>query len=245
VKLTFLGSGDAFGTGGRFNTCFHVQTGEGAAFLIDCGASSLVAMRARGVEPNGVGTIFLTHLHGDHFGGVPFLILDAQFSSRRQAPLTVCGPQGLAGRLREAQEALFPGSSRTPPRFPLELVEIAAGEARRVNGVEVRAFAAEHFSGTPSLSLRLTAQGRTIAYSGDTAFNETLVDAARGADLFICEAYFRGRKVSGHMDVDELLPRLVDIGAGRVVLTHMGADMLAQPAPAGTIKAHDGLELEL
>jgi ribonuclease BN (tRNA processing enzyme) len=244
MRLKFLGSGDAFGTGGRFNTCFHVQMSD-SAFLIDCGASSLVAMRHFGIEPNGIGTIFLSHLHGDHFGGLPFLILDAQFGSDRTAPLTIAGPVGLPARLQAAQEALFPRSSETRPRFPLELVELPVGERREVNGVTATAFVAQHFSGTPSLSLRLEAEGRTITYSGDTAFNETLIEAARGADLFICEAYFRGRKVTGHMDVDELLPRLPEIGAERVVLTHMGADMLARPAPDGVAKAYDGLEVEL
>jgi ribonuclease BN (tRNA processing enzyme) len=245
MKLTILGCGDAFGTGGRFNTCFHVTTETAGAFLIDCGASSLVAIRSRGVDPNTIGTIFLSHLHGDHFGGVVFLILDAGFSSRREAPLTIAGPQGVEGRVRAAMEALFPGSSSRPTRFPLSFVELSPGAPARVNGIAAAAFPADHFSGTPSLSLRLTVDDRTITYSGDTAFTETLVEAARGADLFICEAYFRGRKVSGHMDVDELLPRLDDIAARRVVLTHMGADMLAAPAPAGVTKAHDGLEIEL
>jgi ribonuclease BN (tRNA processing enzyme) len=245
MKLTFLGCGDAFGTGGRFNTCFHVQTDTAGAFLIDCGASSLVAMRSRGVDPNTIGTIFLSHLHGDHFGGVVFLILDAGFSSRREAPLTIAGPQGVEARVKAAMEAFYPGSSTRPTRFPLTFLELSPGASQVVGGVTVTAFLADHDSGAPSLSLRLGVDGRTITYSGDTAFTETLVEAAREADLFVCEAYFRGRKVKGHMDVDELLPRLCDIGAGRVVLTHMGADMLAQPAPPGVTKAHDGLEIEL
>src|SRR5260221_691992 len=100
MRLQFLGSGDAFGSGGRFNTCFHV-TAAATSFLVDCGASSLIAMRRFGVDPNRIATVFISHLHGDHFGGLPFLILDAQFS-RRLAPLTVAGPPGLRQRLAEA-----------------------------------------------------------------------------------------------------------------------------------------------
>jgi hypothetical protein len=83
MRLQFLGCGDAFGSGGRFNTCFHVTTGS-AQFLVDCGASSMIAIRRFGVEPNAIETIFITHLHGDHFGGLPFFILDAQLVSRRR-----------------------------------------------------------------------------------------------------------------------------------------------------------------
>lgn len=244
MRLKVLGCGDAFGTGGRFNTCLHFS-GAAGAFLVDCGASSLVAMRRFGVDPNGVRTIFLSHLHGDHFGGLPFFLLDAQFASRRTLPLTIAGPQGLPERLRAAQEALFPRSSENRLEFALHLIELPIGLRKDVGGVAVTPFPAAHFSGSPSLSLRLEADGRIIAFSGDTAWTESLVDAARGADLFICEASFVGRKVSGHMDVADLLPRLGQIGARRVLLTHMGKEMLARPAPWATLKAEDGLEVDL
>ena len=69
MKLTFVGCGDAFGTGGRFNTCFYVE-GDKTAFLIDCGATSMTAIRHHGIDPNTIDTILLTHLHGDHFHAV-------------------------------------------------------------------------------------------------------------------------------------------------------------------------------
>jgi ribonuclease BN (tRNA processing enzyme) len=103
MKLRFLGTGDAFGSGGRFNTCFYVEHYHGA-FLIDCGASSLIPMRKFGIDPNSIQAIFITHLHGEQFGGLPFLILDAQLVSRRAASLTVAGPAGLGDRLFAARE---------------------------------------------------------------------------------------------------------------------------------------------
>jgi len=244
LQLRFLGCGDAFASGGRFNTCFLVEA-EDDAFLIDCGASSLVAMRRFGVDPNRIGKVFVSHLHGDHFGGLVFFLLDAQHVSRRQRPLTIAGPKGLADRLKSAREALFPGASERPLRFELTLRELDIGRRDVVDGVAVTPFAADHASGAPSLALRLEAAGRTIAYSGDTAWTDALIGAARGADIFVCEASFRGRKVTGHMDVDDLLAHLGEIGAARVFLTHMGDEVLRQPAPAGTSKAEDGLVVPL
>ena len=109
VRVQFLGSGDAFGGGGRFQTCILVQAGQ-TAFLMDCGASSLVAMKRFGVDPAGINLILVTHLHGDHFGGIPFFVLDAQFS-RRSRPLVIAGPPGIEARTRQAMEVLFPGSA--------------------------------------------------------------------------------------------------------------------------------------
>lgn len=244
MQFRFLGSGDAFGTGGRFNTCFLVEDATGA-FLIDCGASSLVAIRKFGVDPNRIGKVFVSHLHGDHFGGLVFLLLDAQHVSRRMAPLTIAGPAGVEARLTAAREALFPGSSQRPLRFELRYHELAIGRRDQIDGVAVTPFAADHSSGAPSLALRLESAGRVITYSGDTAWTPPLIEAARGSDIFVCEASFRGRKVTGHMDVDELLPRLAEIGAKRVYLTHMSDEVLAAPPPAGTSKAEDGLAVAL
>src|SRR5262249_33892577 len=88
-SVRFIGSGDAFGSGGRFQTCILLE-GNTESALIDCGASSLVALKASGINPSTMGSILITHLHGDHFGGIPFFILDAQFAKRTQ-PLIIAG----------------------------------------------------------------------------------------------------------------------------------------------------------
>ena len=111
MQVRFIGCGDAFGSGGRFNTCFHV-TGDRTNLLIDCGASSLVALKRSNIALDDIGLILITHFHGDHFAGLPFFILNAQFS-RRQAPLTIAGPAGLQMRFVQVMEALFENSSKT------------------------------------------------------------------------------------------------------------------------------------
>ncbi len=91
VQVRIVGSGDAFGSGGRFQTCIAIRA-PNDLFLVDCGASSLIALRQQQIEPRDVSKILITHLHGDHFGGLPFFLLDAQMVSKRTAPLTLAGP---------------------------------------------------------------------------------------------------------------------------------------------------------
>jgi ribonuclease BN (tRNA processing enzyme) len=238
VTLQVLGSGDAFGSGGRFQTCLLLRGGDGTV-LIDCGASSLIAMKRAGVDPGEVGWILLSHLHGDHFGGLPFLVLDAQFS-RRTRPLVIAGPPGVRARVTAAMEVFFPGSSRTARRFPVEYVELLAEAPASIGPTHVIAFPVEHASGAPSYALRVRYGGKTVAYSGDTAWTDGLVKAARGADLLVCEAYFFDKRIPYHLDYRTLEANQAQLECRRILVTHMSQDMLDHAAEVTLERAEDG-----
>jgi ribonuclease BN (tRNA processing enzyme) len=244
VAVRVLGSGDAFGSGGRFQTCFFVSAGRDR-FLIDCGATALIAMQRFGVDPGTIDAIFLSHLHGDHFAGLPFLLLEAQFVSRRQRPLTVVGPPGTRQRLHDAQEVLFPGSSRVAWGFPLHLVELEPGRTESYGGVAVTTYPAAHPSGAPSFALRFACGQHLIGYSGDTEWTDQLIQVASGADLLITECYGFEPNASHHLDFRTLSSRRTDLQAKRVLLTHMSRKMLDRLDEIDWEIAEDGLLLEL
>jgi ribonuclease BN (tRNA processing enzyme) len=238
VKVRFLGSGDAFGSGGRFQTCIHLDWG-GAQILVDCGASSLIAMRRFGVDPVAINAVILSHLHGDHFGGVPFLILDGQFT-RRTRPLVVAGPPGVEARVRDAMEVFFPGSSRVERRFDVRYVELADRVPLSLGSVSVTPFGVVHASGAPPFALRVAGDEKIVAYSGDTEWTDSLIDAARGADLFIAEAYFFDKAVKFHLDLATLLRHRAELDCRRLIVTHMSEDMLRHCAALEVETAEDG-----
>ncbi|ETR77228.1 beta-lactamase [Afipia sp. P52-10] len=244
MHLRFVGCGDALGSGGRFNTCFHVS-GARVNFLIDCGASSLLALKRLGIACDAIDTILITHFHGDHFAGLPFLLLDAQFT-RRIRPLTIAGPAGLEQRLHQAMEALYEHSSQTQQKFVLNLVTLQPEQPRQLGDLRVTPFPVVHgASGGPFLAYRIEAEGRTIAYSADTEWTETLVPAAREADLFICEAYYYDRIVKNHLSLTTLEQHLPRIRPKRLILTHMSDDMLARAGSLAYETASDGMTVEL
>ena len=98
VTVRFVGTGDSFGSGGRFQTCILVD-GPHSRVAIDFGTSSLIALAQQGIEHSSIDAILLTHLHGDHCGGVPFLLIDAMLGAKRTRALTIAGPHDLEGRL--------------------------------------------------------------------------------------------------------------------------------------------------
>jgi ribonuclease BN (tRNA processing enzyme) len=240
VTVTFAGSGDAFGSGGRYQACIHLRGPGFGPVLLDCGATSLTALKGLGLDPGEVTAVLVSHLHGDHFGGLPFLILDGQFS-RRSRPLAIAGPPGTGRRLAEAMECLFPGSWTAPRRFSVKVTELEPGTARTVCGGNVRAWEADHPSGAPALVLRLEASGKAIAYTGDTAWTDAIAAASAGADLLIAEAYYRDKNIPYHLRLADLEARRDQIGARRTVITHMSADMLGHEQEARFEAARDGL----
>jgi ribonuclease BN (tRNA processing enzyme) len=243
IALRFVGSGDAFGSGGRLQTCLHLSGAGEGSLLLDCGASSLIGLKGAGLDPSEVGWVLLTHLHGDHFGGVPFLILDGQFR-RRVRPLVVAGPAGVRARVEAAMEVLFPGSTAVTRRFEVSYVELSDRVPAVIGPARVTPFLVEHASGAPPHALRIEYGGRTVTYSGDSQWTDGLVDAARGADLFVCEAYTFERPLPYHLDLATLRAHAPRLEARRIILTHMGPDMLAR-AGAGWECARDGLVVTL
>jgi ribonuclease BN (tRNA processing enzyme) len=244
MQLRFVGCGDAFGSGGRFNTCFHV-TGEKVNFLIDCGATSLPALKRLDIARENIDLILITHFHGDHFAGLPFFLLDAQFT-RRSRPLVIAGPEGIEMRLTQVMEALFEHSSKTRQRFELSVVALAPQETRTFGAVTVTPFPVVHGeSGGPFLGYRIEAEGRVIAYSADTEWTDTLIPLGRDADLFIAEAYYYDRIVKNHLSLKTLEAHLPEIKPKRLILTHMSDDMLGRLDTLSCTAASDGMIVEV
>ncbi|MBL8702943.1 MAG: MBL fold metallo-hydrolase [Alphaproteobacteria bacterium] len=245
MRFQFIGCGDAFGSGGRFNTCFHL-VGETVNVLIDCGASSLIAMKRLGIDRNAIRAILVTHFHADHFGGIPFFMLDAQFFSRRTEPLIVAGPRGLPAWYERVMETAFPGSAAATRKFDLSLVELEPGHPVAIAGTRVTAAQAAHGPpGGPFLALRVEVEGRSIAYTGDTEWTDALVPAIRDCDLLVAESYFFDRQVKTHLDYATLAAQLPRLRPRRLVLTHMSEEMLARAGSLPCTVAEDGLTIAL
>jgi ribonuclease BN (tRNA processing enzyme) len=247
MRLTVVGSGDAFGSGGRANTCFLVETAA-TTVALDFGATSLVALRRLGIDPNRIDAVVLSHLHGDHFGGLPFLFLDAQFDSHRDKPLTVIGPVGTAERVKAAQEVFFPRSSSNKWKFELNFFDLPCRTNHRFADLRIWSAEVVHPSGAPSTAVRLEDGKRRLVFSGDTSWTETLVEIAQGADLFITECYRLSGAPVAHLSLEEIEANRARFGARRIMLMHMSApvlEKLAEIEARGYLVAHDGLTLDV
>lgn len=244
LTVRFLGSGDAFGHGGRLQACILLQW-EGHRVLLDCGASALISLQRYGVDPGSIDGILISHLHGDHFGGLPFFILDAQLFTKRTRPLLLAGPKGLAERLVESLEVNYTLASRIQRKFTTQVTELEPGPAQEWCGLSVKVAEGLHASGAPALALRIEAAGKSVAYTGDTQWVDELIPLLSGADLLIAEAYFYQRPIKYHMSCADVLAHREALHPKRLMLTHMSPDMLAHVDELPGETANDGMELTL
>jgi ribonuclease BN (tRNA processing enzyme) len=240
VTVRFVGSGDSFGSGGRFQTCIMVD-GPRSRFVMDFGASSLIALAKLGIEHNSIDAILITHLHGDHCGGVPFLLMDAMLSAKRTRPLTIAGPLDFERRMAEMQEILFPGSRAMTPKFPIDWIELQPGQAHSVLNLTVTAQRARHTAETNPTALRVEVGDKVVAYTGDTEWTDDIAKIGVGADLLVAECYFYDKPIKWHLNYPAIAAHRADFGAKRLVLTHMSREMLAHADSVPEECAHDGM----
>ena len=242
VEVIVLGCGDAFGSGGRFQAAIFVDLKPGA-FLFDCGATTLIALKKLGIDPKGLGLVLVSHLHGDHIAGLPFLFLEYQFLTPREGPLFVAGPPGIRDRIEGLFHLMYPDVAAMERRFQVEYVELEAGRWKKLQAVEVLPLHVHHQPNSYGYKVRV--EEKVIAYSGDTAWTEALVELADGADLFISECYLYESRSEVHLSYPDLVANRGRLNCRRLLLTHLHAEMVGKLDQLAFEAAHDGMRLEV
>lgn len=242
AKLTIIGCGDAFASGGRFNTCFYIHYSD-TEFLVDCGASSLIALKKLEISTNTISAIILSHLHGDHYGGIPFLLLDAQYVQGRKEPLHIIGPTGTAQKVKELTSLLYPGIDVETLNFKVNFSEYTSYKKVDFGILEIMPYPVIHSEEALPHGLRIKMDKKVFSFSGDTEWTENLIDIAHEADLFICESNFYDKKGPNHLDYQTLLPNTKKFNCKRIILNHLGEEMIRRSKELEIDCAFDGQEI--
>lgn len=239
-RIVFLGTGDAFSAGGRYQAAYLVQDAEGS-MLLDCGSATLTSMNRHDLAPASIDTVLLSHFHGDHFAGLPFLFLHYTYAEPRRKPLRIIGPPEVEERVMLLFRAMYPDSAAEKLPFELQFIEVRPGKELILNGRAIDCFPVPHMDKSPSYGFALRSKGRKIVYSGDTGWTEDLLEHTEGADVFICECSFFETRFAMHLDYPRIAENLERFGAKRIVLTHLGQEVLRRHQEIDLEMAHDGL----
>lgn len=240
VRVHFLGAGDAFSAGGRHQAGYLVSASS-ATFLLDCGATTLTAMKRDRVDAAAIDMVLISHLHGDHFAGLPFLFLEYLFEQPRRRPLRIVGPAGTEERVGAIFDATYRELSKRPLPFALQFTELTPGIPTTLGALTIEPYRVPHQEHEVSLALRVRIDDKVILYSGDTGWTDALIEWSHATDLFICECCFYETRVDFHLDYPRLAENRARFGARRMILTHLGREVLAHRDQITMELAHDGL----
>jgi ribonuclease BN (tRNA processing enzyme) len=251
-NIRFLGTGTAFNHDGRGSQSLLVSPVGTTPFLVDAGPTVMSAIMHQRVDCRGVDRLFLTHLHGDHTAGWPFLLLHFVVLHERRAPFEVYGPVGTEECLEELARRCY-GEVLERRRFDLRFHELeVAHEAGLVVGADLslETWPMRHHSSSIGLRFGFGRNGRseTLAVSGDTGWCEGLERLATGAGLLVLECTTVHPGVDVHLSLDEIRDGMPRLGAKRVILNHLTdevAEALAIDPIPGLTAAHDGMDVAL
>lgn len=228
MRVTFVGVGEAFDET-LPNTSLAVEAtvnGRRRTVLLDCGFTAGAAFfacpaLAAGDREPGPEAVWLSHFHGDHCFGLPY-VLTRWHEAGRTAPLAVYGGQGVGGQVATLLDLAYP-NLRAKLGFALQAVAVRPGEAFALAGLPAQAALTGH--GAPCLALRLETGKTALYYSGDGAPTDACRELASGCALMVQEAYGLAAGIPGHGSVAEALELAEAAGAGALAVVHVRREL--------------------
>jgi ribonuclease BN (tRNA processing enzyme) len=244
AQVRFLGTGTAFNNDGRGSQAILVRPAAASPFLVDIGPTAMQAMARFEVDFNEIDRLFLTHLHGDHLAGWPFLLLSQHFIAGRTIPFHIHGPAGARERLEGLVLNCYP---ELPDKLLFDVIyhEFPVEERSGLDGGPGMSFdilPMQHHASSAGIRFRLP--GFNMAVTGDTGWCDNLERLGEGCDLLILECSSARRESPAHLSLDEIRSGRDRLGECQIALVHL-TDAVAQelaidPAPR-LFCAHDGM----
>jgi ribonuclease BN (tRNA processing enzyme) len=253
MNLVVLGSGTSVPHPHRSSSAYWLETQRGYV-LLDMGPDAAHRMAQERLNWPELDTIWISHFHLDHAGGLAPFLFGARWAPQlraRQKPLRIFGPRGLAQLIHRVNDAndykLF------EQVFPIQIVEVEPGQDFEIfPGLGASAFSTPHTK--ESLAIRLTEAGdKSLVYSSDTGVSEQFIDFARDVDVLVLDCSFRRDKpIDTHLNLAEAMHVARECKPRTLMLTHLYPEWDTKNIVAeakklwqgNIIESMDGLRLE-
>lgn len=236
LDLTFIGSGNAFAPT-RYWSSFLAN----GRYLFDAPPTLLPHLKKLGIDGGNIEAVFISHFHGDHYFGLPFLLLEFAELSPRNKDMTIVGPPGIAKRVQSVTDLAFSNVFRKDRGYHLSFAEAKDKKGGDIAGCSYIARKVEHVPNLEAFGYRVELDGYTIAYSGDTVMCDALVPLAEGADVFVVECSCWGDQCGPHLSPKDIMTLRKEISPSTTfILTHIGAgEAPREITDAGILVADD------
>lgn len=249
MKLTVLGCAGTHAASDRACSSYLIEH-EGFRFLVDCGNGSLMNLQKICATAE-VDAVLLSHLHMDHVGDLYGLYYSLRFTEGGPRSVDVYAPPGA----REHMAQMLHGDPEDNFTQVCRFVPSSPGDVLELGPLRVTLHRANHPIAT--LAPRIEAGGRVLAYTGDSAPSDALVDCARDADVLLADCTWLERMAplpeGVHMTAAQAGELAAKAGVARLVVTHVypttdPAEAVAEASDAfggDIVAAHDLMEIDL
>lgn len=244
LKIVILGSGNAFGHSNQFQSCHYVEFEEKYKILLDCGPTILQSLQLAEINIDDLQYLLISHLHGDHLAGIPFLLLHYKYVLQRlNNPLQIIGPFGLKEQLENLIKGNYP-EALTKEDNLYQVQELQVQEEKILwDKIKIKGFEAHHIPN--AFGYVLQKDDIKVIYSGDNEFNVDQMKEFSKGTVLVHELTTMNSTAGGHTSW-ELLQKHIDeilIHVSKVIAVHTGSDVRNEPEStfAGkVIRAQDG-----
>ena len=223
MQVTFVGVGEAFDeTLGNTSLLVSFETaGIKRQMLLDCGFTAAHAFWRHSPDPLELDAVWVSHFHGDHFFGLPLLLLRF-WEQGRERPLVIIGQPALEDKVTAALDLAYP-RFRSKLGFEIDFLEVSPGKDLHV--LDLRWSFAENGHSSPCLALRLDHDQGSVFYSGDGGPTDGSKALGADCDLIVHEAFGIEELQSGHGSVDLCIDFALEQKARALALVHMNRDV--------------------
>jgi len=238
VDVTFLGSANAFASEGRYWSSFIVD----GKYQFDAPPTLLPHLKQLKIPLAEIENIFITHGHGDHFVGLPFLLLEYVYMTERTKDLTIVGPPGCEEWLEDFCDRVYPRIIREAGYNRIYVDADPSQEVQQAGSLTFRAYQMNHVKegGHYAYGYRVNIGDKTVAYTGDTMFCQEAIDLGMGADVYVVDCtYAKGGHGPEHMGLEDVKKVRECLPAEtQIILTHLNGRPSLNGL-AGTLIAED------
>ena len=236
MEITFLGSGNAFAAGGRYWSSFLVDR----RCLFDAPPTLLAHLKRLSVDLPELETVFLTHQHADHFVGLPFLMLEYLYMTKRAKDLYIVGPPGVEEWMEDFANRCYPELRSKEAGYRRIYVEAKPNQELTAGSVTFQAIPMNHVKHSMNaFGYKARIGDKTVAYTGDTMYCDEIYELGDGADVLVVDCTYTDGSGPEHMGLDDVkVIRKRLSPATTMVLTHMSGTPVLNGL-AGTLVADD------
>jgi ribonuclease BN (tRNA processing enzyme) len=235
ANVLFLGTGDAFASSAHKSAGVFIELDQNG-ILLDCGphtlqalkkagrTTNLQALKKAGRTTNDIDLILISHFHGDHFGGVPFILLEASILQNRKKPLTIIGPPKVEDKVESLYHALYENIANENKPFPCHYKVVSPQQPLFLDWLTIKAVGMRHKP--ESQGYRLETNKIAIAYSGDTGWTDNLISLVNDTELSIIECNFFETELEVHLNFYQA--KKLASSTKRLVLIHLGNEIISR-----------------